>query len=150
MTDELENIKNLKKNDFPPDPNKSEEFEAFLSLIGNDNIENWTIMAEALDVRPETITRWKKHPKARKAIHEAIQKSIQGMNRSGSMDWRMHREKLKMLGIIEKQRNELTGKDGEAIEYKYTDEQLESIINAKIGKAGTSELTSGEGTQDQS
>lgn len=96
-------------------PYLEEEFEAFLKTIGDANIENWTIMAEAIGVSRETIVLWKKHPRAKEAINNAIAKSILAMEKVGARDWKMHREKLKMLGLIEKQRNEHTGKDGEEL-----------------------------------
>lgn len=95
-----------------PQPYLEDEFDNFLVLIGNENIENWTIMAEALGVSQKTITRWKKHPRAKEAINKAIAKSIASMEKVGARDWKMHREKLKMLGLIEKIRSEQTGKDG--------------------------------------
>lgn len=85
------------------DPYKHIEFDAFLEHIGSENIENWTILAKALKVGRATITRWKHHPKAKKAINDAINKSLQEMRRSGKEDWRMWRDKLKMLGVDDEQ-----------------------------------------------
>lgn len=91
-------------------PYKEAEFEQFLKLIGEGKIENWSMMAEVLDVNLDTITSWKQHPKAKQAIIAAIQKNLDGMERAGKRDWRMYREKLKMLGIIEKQAVDMTTK----------------------------------------
>lgn len=96
-------------------PYKEVEFETFLNLIGDENIENWTIMAEVLGVSRDTIGLWMKHPKAKAAISKAINKNLAEMEKAGKRDWKMYREKLKMLGVIEKQRTELTGKDGERL-----------------------------------
>ena len=85
------------------DPYNEVEFEEFLKEIGNVNIQNWTLFAEALGVSRRTVIRWKKHPLAQAAISNAVQESIKAMTEVGALDWKMHREKLKMLGIKEKQ-----------------------------------------------
>lgn len=84
------------------EPYKEIEFETFLKEIGNANIQNWSILAEALGVNRETIVRWKKHPLAQSAISNAIEESLRKMEQTGSNDWRMYREKLKMLGVKDK------------------------------------------------
>lgn len=87
----------------PDDPYNVEGFEEFLKAIGESNIENWSILAEALGVDRTTIIRWKKHPLARQAIKAGIAKAIEGMEKSGKDDWKMHREKAKMLGVKDRQ-----------------------------------------------
>ncbi len=82
---------------------KEDEFEHFIDLLGDENIENWTIMAQALKVNPDTITAWRQHPRAKEAISRAIDKSVKAMERVGARDRKMHREKLKMLGIADRQ-----------------------------------------------
>ena len=96
------------------EPYKGVEFEKFLELIGNENIQNWTIMAQVLGVGRETIVRWKQHPQAKQAIGEAINNSMKNMERSGARDWRMHREKLKMLGVEDNTNIDIKS-DGEEI-----------------------------------
>lgn len=82
-------------------------FEVFLKAIGEAHIENWTIMAEALGVHYSTIMRWKQHPMARQALRAGLAKSLDGMEKYGKEDWRMHREKAKMLGAKDKSTLEL-------------------------------------------
>lgn len=105
-------------NPAPQDPYSSTEFEEFLKLIGENNIRNWSIMAEALGVGRMTIIRWKKHPRAIAALRAAIATSIAGMERAGDEDWKMHREKAKMLGV----------KDKQTIEHEI-DENVEDILD---------------------
>jgi len=84
------------------EPYKDMEFEVFIKQIGNASFLNWSVLAEALGVHRETIIRWKKHPLARKAIAEAIEENIRKMTEAGKNDWKMYREKLKMLGVKDK------------------------------------------------
>ncbi len=79
------------------------EFEIFLKEIGNANLPNWTILAEALGVSDKTIRTWRKHPLAQQAVSSAIEASLKKMEEVGANDWKMHREKLKMLGVKDKQ-----------------------------------------------
>lgn len=93
----------------PAIPNKKAEFEAFLQEIGKGNLPQWNIIAEALSVSPETITRWKNHPLAKQAICSAIEDNINKMKEAGAKDWKMYRELLKMLGVKDKQTLEHEG-----------------------------------------
>ena len=97
-------------------PYKEDEFEHFLQLIGEANIKNWSIMARALKVDNDTIAKWREHPRAKKAIFEAIQENIKGMTEAGRKDWKMYREKAKMLGVEDKENIELSGKDGKPLQ----------------------------------
>lgn len=92
-----------KGNPIPENPYNVAEFEEFLKAIGNANIKNWSILAEALGVSRATITRWKQHPLAQQAINTAINESMEGMEKAGKDDWRMHREKMKILGVKDRQ-----------------------------------------------
>lgn len=80
---------------------KVEEFETFLDFIKKGKIEHWQNIAEAIGIHRNTIARWREHPKAREAIIEGIRHSLEEMERVGNRDWKMWREKLKMLGITE-------------------------------------------------
>lgn len=82
---------------------KQPEFEAFLKIIEKGKIEHWFVVAEALGVREATISEWKKHPLARKAIAKGIMQCLEKMEEAGKHDWRMWREKLKILGVRDKQ-----------------------------------------------
>lgn len=82
---------------------KTAEFEAFLELIKSGKIEHWSAIAEALGVREATISEWKQHPLAKQAIAEGIQRCLDKMEEAGSNDWRMWREKLKILGVKDKE-----------------------------------------------
>jgi hypothetical protein len=96
-------------NTAPKAPYLEEEFEVFIEHIGNENIDNWTIFARALNVDRTTVGRWKKHPRARMAMLKAMRETINGMKNAGGSDWRMWREKAKMLGIDDVSKVELSG-----------------------------------------
>lgn len=81
---------------------KQVEFEAFLEIIRKAKVKNWSIIAEALGVREATITEWKRQPLAQQAITEGVEHCLIEMERVGKDDWRMWREKLKMLGVRDK------------------------------------------------
>lgn len=87
----------------PTDPYKEQEFDAFLKEIGNANLPNWSILAEAIGVSRDTIWRWKQHPLAKQALGAALEENLRKMSEVGGSDWKMYREKLKMLGVKDKQ-----------------------------------------------
>ena len=79
---------------------KDEEFEAFIKLLENGSseaVESWEMVAESLGVHPNTIVKWKRHPKAKKAIVDGIKRAVSSMENVGKRDWRMWREKLALL-----------------------------------------------------
>lgn len=87
---------------------KKAEFEAFLKAIKKGRIENWSVIAEAIGVREATISEWKQHPLAQKAITEGVERCIAEMERAGKDDWKMWRDKLKMLGVKDKEQQSAT------------------------------------------
>lgn len=99
MSDESNNVTKVTKID----PYKDVEFDAFLKIIGNANLPNWSVVAEALGVSRMTIIRWKEHPLAKQALTQAIEENLRKMTEIGSTDWKMYREKLKLLGIKDRQ-----------------------------------------------
>lgn len=75
-------------------------FAEFLTIIKDKPVgSSWKLLAEVLGVSPQTIYNWKKLPEAREALAKGIQNSIDKMIETGSNDWRMWREHLKMLGV---------------------------------------------------
>lgn len=89
------------------EPYEEVKFEQFLNIVKKGNVKNWSIVAEALGVHNNTITAWKRHPEARKAIAEGIIHSLDQMERVGKNDWRMWAEKAKMLGVNPPQKAEV-------------------------------------------
>lgn len=82
------------------DPYKDWEFEKFLKMISAGNITRWYLIARALNVSEKTLRRWRTHPRAQKAVVEAIEGAWDGMEKAGRNDWRMYQAKLAMLGVI--------------------------------------------------
>lgn len=78
---------------------KDVEFQEFIKEIEAGSIVHWQEIAEALDVDPDTITKWKKTPEAMEARRRGIATALAGMETAGKKDWRMYEAKLKMLGI---------------------------------------------------
>lgn len=78
---------------------KPAEYEKFVEIIKGGKVAHWVEIAKALDVDPDTITRWKKRPEAQAAIAEGINEAVEQMQTVGKRDWRMWESKLKMLGV---------------------------------------------------
>lgn len=91
---QTENAPNAPKN-----PYSEVEFDIFLKEIGEANISTWSAIAEALGVDRATIYRWRQHPLAKEAIATGIKTALSEMERYGKDDWRMWREKAKILGV---------------------------------------------------
>ena len=110
-------------------PYKEMEFEEFLKAIGNANIKNWSVLAEALGVDRNTLIAWRQHPLAQEALSTAIQESLKEMQESGKADWRMWREKAKILGV----------KDKSTLEHEVSEETrevLDKLERTDYGKLG--------------
>jgi len=80
---------------------KVAEFEAFLKILELEKIDSWESIAGALGVHRKTIESWRQHPLAQKAKAEGIDYALKQMETAGRGDWKMWREKLKILGIKE-------------------------------------------------
>ena len=77
---------------------KDAEFEAFITAIGEGELpETWELMAEALGVHRNTITRWKQQPQFQAALAKGIRRATEQMEAVGKRDWRMWRERASML-----------------------------------------------------
>ena len=92
---------------------KKEEFSAFIGMLKDGTVAHWQDIASALDVDNDTITAWKKLPEARVAIKKGIYYALAGMEKAGGKDWRMWESKLKMLGIVPKEKVDVTTKGKE-------------------------------------
>lgn len=80
-------------------PYKEAEYNKFLAIVKSGNQETWLMVAQALNVDPETITKWKRTPAAQSALASGINRALKEMERAGSSDWRMWESRLKMLGV---------------------------------------------------
>lgn len=87
---------------------KEDQFEAFLATIKGSAVAHWIDIARAVGVHQDTITAWKQHPRARAAIQNGIAHALAAMERAGKKDWRMWESKLKMLGVISKEKTDQT------------------------------------------
>lgn len=134
-------------NDTNPNIRKTEEFETFIKLIENGDIRYWNQIADALGVNKDTITEWKKHPKARKAILDGINHALKEMERVGGRDWRMWLEVLKLYGVSPVNKSDITS-GGESLFSNLTDDQLNKLIEAKANQIGVTSIASGEGKKD--
>ena len=95
-------------------PYKKTEFEAFIELIKGPTIAHWAQVAIALGINKDTITLWKRHPMAQKAIRDGVERALEEMEKAGKNDWKMWESKLKMLGISPIEKSDITS-DGQPI-----------------------------------
>ena len=95
----------MKKTSETPKIRKIEEFEAFIKFLEEGSDAHWVEIAEAIGVDKDTITEWKKQPRAVEARTQGINNAIKEMQNVGRRDWRMWESKLKMLGIIPKDKS---------------------------------------------
>jgi hypothetical protein len=95
-------------------PYKKAEFEAFLETLRGNTTAHWIQIAEVLGVDKDTITQWKRHPKAQEALREGVARAMEGMEKAGKKDWRMWESKVKMLGISPVDKQDITT-DGKKI-----------------------------------
>lgn len=120
-------------------PYKEMEFQEFLTAIGNQHIQNWSILAEGLGVGRNTITRWKKNPQARQALETALNDSLEAMVKVGHTDWRMHRERANMMGVALKQTMEHEVSE----DVKATLDKLETDY-AKLGQKAAGQVVAND------
>lgn len=91
----------------PQNPQKKQEFEAFLELLKGKSSYHWVQIARSLNVDRATIGAWKKHPLAQKAIRDGIEEALAGMEKAGGKDWKMWESKLKMLDVSPIEKSEI-------------------------------------------
>lgn len=108
------------------DPYKKEEYAEFIKAIEEGAVEHWIDIAHALDVDPDTITKWKRLPEAQKAIEKGISKALKEMQRAGYKDWKMWDRKLQMLGVNPAQR----------IKHEVDDPTVKILSKFGLGDAG--------------
>ena len=94
------------------DPYKEESYNRFLELLKMDYLYNWKALAYVLKVDPKTIYRWRHTPAAQKIVNDEIARLIQEMERAGKDDWRMFREKAKIMGVEDVTKVEVVDQKG--------------------------------------
>lgn len=87
---------------------KKDEFLAFLKYLEGGVSAHWVQVAQALNVDKDTISVWRKDPRAQEAIKKGINNALKQMETAGKKDWRMWESKLKMLGIAPIDKSDIT------------------------------------------
>ena len=98
-----------------PEMYKKWEFNNFLNFVKERKPGRAIIYAKALGIDRRTLLKWMEHKELREAMVESLDELVEGMQRSGSKDWRMYRELMKMLGVTDEQNIDITS-GGEKIE----------------------------------
>ncbi len=98
-----------------PEMYKKWEFNNFLTFVKERKPGRAIIYAKALGIDRRTLLKWMEHKELRDAMVESLDELVEGMQRSGSKDWRMYRELMKMLGVTDEQNIDITS-GGEKIE----------------------------------
>lgn len=114
------------------DPYKEESYTRFLELLSMDYLYNWKALADVLKVDPKTIYNWRKTPAAQKIINDEIARLMQEMERAGKDDWRMFRDKAKIMGVEDVNKVEVVDTKGvlDKLESEY--EQLGRAAEEQI------------------
>lgn len=84
------------------------EYKNFLEFVKKRKVGRAIIYAKALGIDRRTLVHWMSQPELREAMAESIDDLVDGMQRAGSKDWRMHRELLKILGVDDEQKIDVT------------------------------------------
>lgn len=84
------------------------EYNNFLEYVKKGKVERAVIYAKALQIDRRTLVHWLSQPELRMAMQASIDQIIDGMQRSGKDDWRMYRELLKILGVDEEMKLDVT------------------------------------------
>lgn len=134
---------------------KKQEFEAFLKIIEKEQVDTWEMVAKALGVRPATITAWKELPEAREAISRGIANALSQMQKVGARDWKMWREKLKLLGVEDKSGTQVAvgvnvpvNIENSEVDYERLTEKVIGLVE-RLKAAGVSTSGSGGGEPGQ-
>lgn len=90
------------------------EYSKFLDYVKGHKVQRAMIYAKMLGIDRRTMANWCNQPELREALAEAIDELIEGMQRAGKDDWRMYREMLKMAGLDDGEKLDLTS-DGEKL-----------------------------------
>lgn len=111
-------------------PIKLQEYEEFVGMLEEGiPIHSWSNIANDLNVSRDTITEWKKTPRAIAAVKKAVKRALSKMQEVGSDDWRMWREYNKLLGIDAVDKHEIVTKN-EIV-------NLDNLTDDKIGQLKT-------------
>lgn len=102
---------------------KVDQYEAFLEALQGDYMYNWLALANVLGVDRKTIYNWRQTQRAQNIINGEIKRLLKEMERAGEGDWRMYREKAKIMGVEDVHKVEITDTKGilDELETDYDD-----------------------------
>lgn len=94
-------------------PKKQNEFDLFIHILEGGAVIQLGKIAEVLGVSPETISDWKKDPRAIQAQAKAVSRAFSKMQEVGAEDWRMWDKVLDRAGLVVQSKTDMTtnGKD---------------------------------------
>ena len=84
------------------------EYNNFLEFVKARKVNRAIIYAKALGIDRRTLQHWMNQPELREALVESIDELVEGMKIAGAKDWKMHREMLKMLGVDDETKIDVT------------------------------------------
>lgn len=86
----------------PAKPYNQMEFEEFLKMLGDTDVlahATWQDIAGVLGVDNDTITSWRKHPRARQVIQREIQNQLKLYRKHSESDPKVTEKILRKLGL---------------------------------------------------
>jgi len=84
------------------------EYSNFLEYVKKGKVQRAVIYAKALQIDRKTLVHWLNQPELREAMQDSIDGLVDGMQRAGHNDWRMYRELLKILGVDDETKVDVT------------------------------------------
>jgi hypothetical protein len=91
------------------------EYSNFLEYVQKGKVDHAVLYAKSLGIDRRTLVHWLSQPELREAMQKAVDDLVDGMKKAGTKDWRMWREYLKMLGIDDETKIDITT-NGEKIQ----------------------------------
>lgn len=101
-------------NEDSPNIYKKWEFKQFLELIKGNDIVEAVLYAKLIGIDNRTLEKWYQQPEMKVALLGALRVIASEMRESGGKDWKMWRELLKLLGIKDENKLDITS-DGEKL-----------------------------------
>jgi hypothetical protein len=84
------------------------EYSNFLEYVKKGKVDNAVLYAKSLGIDRRTLVHWLSQPELKEAMQKSIDDIVGNMKTSGAKDWRMWREYLKMLGIDDETKIDVT------------------------------------------
>lgn len=87
---------------------KKWEFKQFLGFLDGKDLGRALMYAKALGIDRRTLMKWLAQPEIAKPLVDSLDRLLDEMKKAGEGDWRMYRELIKILGLDDNEKLDLT------------------------------------------